>query len=262
MPAFVMEEEDQPRTFNEQLERSGLEFFDYYLVHNIGVKTYRKAKKFDTFGFVKQMKAEGKIKNIGMSFHDTAEFLDEVLTAHPELDFVQLQINYADWESPGIQARLCYEVARKHNKPIVVMEPLKGGHLASLPPEAEELLRGHNPNASVASWGLRFAAGLDGVLTVLSGMSTEEQMRDNASCMENFAPLDEKEMELVKKAGDIYNAAPEIPCTVCRYCVEHCPQNIPIPDYFSLHNDVKRTNAPSTSALYAYYGNLTATRGK
>ena len=262
MPSLITEEDEQQITFNEQLERCGLEYFDYYLVHNIGVKSYRKAKKFNTFEFVQQMKAEGKIKNIGMSFHDTPEFLDEVLTAHPELDFVQLQINYADWESPGIQSRRCYEVARKHNKPIVVMEPVKGGHLANLPPDAEKLMKDYSPAASIASWAIRFAAGLEGVLTVLSGMTTVDQMIDNIAYMENFLPLDREEMEITKKAADIYNASPEIPCTACRYCVEGCQQNIPIPDYFSLYNDVKRTNAPSYAAQFAYYGNLAATRGK
>ena len=155
--------DDQEPIFNEQLEKCGVDYFDYYLLHNIGVMAYKKASEFDSFGFVLNKKKEGKIKKVGMSLHDTPELLDEILTAHLELDFVQLQINYIDWDNPGIQSRRCHEVARKHNKPIMVMEPIKGGTLAFVPEAAEKLMNAYNPDASIPSWAIRFAASQEGV---------------------------------------------------------------------------------------------------
>ncbi len=261
-PRMLKSVEDQERIFNEQLENCGVEFFDYFLLHNIGVSAYEQARKFDTFGFALKKKGEGKIKNLGISFHDTAELLDEILTDHPELDFVQLQINYIDWENPGIQSRKCYEVAKKHNKPVVVMEPCKGGNLALVPEKAEELMKAYNPGASVASWAIRFAASQEGVMMVLSGMSTMEQMLDNASYMADFKPLNEEEYRIINQVIDIINENTAIPCTTCRYCEEGCPKNIEIPDYFGLYNNAKGAVTDNITSQFVYYMNLTSTHGK
>ena len=261
-PRMLKSVEDQDRIFNEQLENCGVEFFDYFLLHNIGVSAYQQACKYDTFGFALKKKEEGKIKNLGISFHDTPELLDEILTAHPELDFVQLQINYIDWENPGIQSRRCYEVARKHNKSIVVMEPCKGGNLASVPEKAEELMKAYNPEASIASWAIRFAASQEGVMMVLSGMNTTEQVLDNTSYMADFKPLNEEEYRIINQVIDIINENTLIPCTTCRYCVEGCPQNIAIPDYFALYNSAKRAVTDNISSQFVYYMNLNSNHGK
>lgn len=262
LPRMLKEKADQERIFNEQLEKCGVDFFDYYLVHNIGVSSYKQACEFDTFGFVLNKKKEGKIRNVGMSFHDTPELLDEVLTAHPKLDFVQLQINYIDWENPSIQSRRCYEVARKHNMPIVVMEPCKGGSLAVVPEEAEKLMKEYTPNASIPSWAIRFAAGQEGVMMVLSGMSNLEQVIDNTSYMEDFKPLNEDESKIINKVTDIINKNTAVPCTTCRYCVDGCPKKIAIPDYFALYNSSKRATTTNFSSQFVYYLNLIENHGR
>ncbi|MDR3709297.1 MAG: aldo/keto reductase [Capsulimonadaceae bacterium] len=261
-PRMLTAVEDQDRIFAEQLEKCGVDFFDYYLVHNIGVSSYEQACKFDTFGFVQQKKREGKIRKAGMSFHDTPELLDEVLTAHPELDFVQLQINYVDWDNPGIQSRRCYEVARKHGMPIVVMEPVKGGNLAVIPPAAEALMKAYDAEATVASWAVRYAASLDDVFMVLSGMSNREQVVDNTSYMIDFKPLSDEERAIIDQVVEIINSDSAIACTTCRYCEKGCPQNIAIPDYFALYNNAKRATTKGISSQFVYYQNLTSTHGK
>lgn len=262
LPRILKAEGDQERIFNEQLEKCGVEFFDYYLLHNIGVSAYQQAQQFDSFGFVQKKKREGKIGKVGISYHDTPELLDEVLTAHPELDFVQLQINYIDWDNPGIQSRRCYEVARKHNMPIIVMEPCKGGNLALVPPKAEQLMKSYNPAASIPSWAIRFAASLEGVIMVLSGMSTMEQVLDNCSYMADFKPLNEEEYRIISQVTDLINEDTAVPCTTCRYCVTACPRNIPIPDYFALYNSSKRAVTDNISSQFVYYLNLASTHGK
>ncbi|WP_434512560.1 aldo/keto reductase [Desulfitobacterium sp. AusDCA] len=254
--------EDMERIFNEQLEKCGVDYFDYYLLHNIGVNSYKKACTFDSFGFGLRKKQEGKIKNFGMSFHDTPELLDEILSAHPELDFVQLQINYIDWENPGIQSRRCHEVARKHGKPIIVMEPCKGGNLALVPEKAKKLMKEYNPTASVPSWAIRFAASQEGVMMVLSGMNTMEQLLDNTSYMADFKPLSKKEYKIIGQVVNIINENTAIPCTSCRYCEKGCPQNIAIPDYFALYNGAKRAVTNNISSQFIYYLNLSAKHGK
>ena len=261
-PFMIQSKEEQETVFNTQLEKCGVDYFDNYLVHNMGVETYRMATEFDTFDFVLQKKKEGKVKKIGFSFHDRAELLDQILTEHPEMEFVQLQLNYIDWEDPGIQSRLCYETARKHNKPIIVMEPLKGGNLSNLPREAEELMKDANSDMSVSSWAIRYAAGLEGVFMVLSGMNTMEQLLDNTSYMSDFKPLNDEELGILKKVREIYFNNPTIPCTACRYCVDKCPENIPIPDYFVLYNNSKRAVLDVNTPQFVYYMNLASKNGK
>ena len=259
---YLKEKEDMERIFCEQLTKCGVEYFDYYLVHNLNVKHYETAQRLGAFEFVQQKKKEGKAKKIGFSFHDSAQMLDRILCDHPEVDFVQLQINYLDWESESIQSRQCYEVARKHDKPIIVMEPVKGGALARVPQSVEHLFRSHAPNASAASWAIRFAAGLDGVFMVLSGMSDMQQLLDNTAYMQSFVPLNEEERQKVMLAADLINGQISIPCTACQYCTTDCPMNIAIPEYFSLYNLQKRTETGDFSVQGVYYNNLSAERGK
>lgn len=262
-PRMLKAQEDHEVIFAEQLEKCGVEFFDYYLLHNIGVSAYQQAQQFHSFEFVQQKKREGRIRNVGMSFHDTPELLDEILAAHhQDLDFVQLQINYIDWENPGIQSRRCHEVARQYGMPIVVMEPCKGGNLVNVPAEAVALMQGYNPAMSIPSWAIRFAASQAGVFMVLSGMNTMEQIEDNTSYMDDFQPLNEDEYAIVGQVTDLINADTAIACTNCRYCVEHCPSDIPIPDYFALYNSSKRATTDNISSQFVYYLNLASKHGK
>lgn len=264
---FLKNEGDQERIFEEQLEKCGVEYFDYYLLHNLNTSYYEAVKRFDSFAFVQKKKEEGKIRHMGFSFHDTPELLDEILTAHPETEFVQLQINYMDWESQSIQSRLCWEVARKHDKPVVVMEPVKGGMLAALPEKAEQLLKEHQPERSLPSWAIRFAAGLEGVMMVLSGMSGMEQLLDNTGYMQNFEPLSGNEQALLQQVVQSINETIAIPCTACEYCVKGCPKNIAIPKYFSMYNmdnrEKLRTGDPNRWTINElYYANMAKTFGK
>ncbi len=259
---FLKTEGDQERIFTEQLEKCGVDYFDYYLLHNLNVANYRKVCRFDSFAFAARMKAEGKIRHVGFSFHDSAELLDEILTAHPETEFVQLQINYMDWENESIQSRRCYETARRHGKPVVVMEPVKGGTLARLPEEAEQRFRAVRPELSPASWAIRYAAGLDGVMMVLSGMSSMEQLRDNISYMQHFEPLNAEERAAVEDAVGIINRSMAVPCTACRYCVDGCPKQIAIPEYFALYNNAEQSLNKGFSVQTVYYANLAQTHGR
>ena len=218
------------------LKRTGAGYFDYYLLHTLQETNVRKYDKFELWDFVREQKEKGVIRHWGFSFHDGPELLDELLTKNPDADFVQLQINYADWENPKVTSRANYEVARKHGKLITVMEPVKGGNLANPPEEVRKLFKQIHPGMSCASWAIRFVASLDGILTVLSGMSNVDQMRDNLSYMKNFQPLNEEEQKAIHRAQRILGKSSTVPCTACSYCTKGCPQQIRIPDIFAAMN--------------------------
>jgi len=232
-PKTASEAKDMLQT---SLERTGAGYFDFYLLHNLGGN---RTKYFDDYGlwdYLAEQKAKGIIKHLGFSMHDSAAVLDTILTAHPEMDFVQLQINYADWDSSQVESRKCYEVARKHKKPVIIMEPVKGGALATLPEHMASMFKKEDAKSSLASWAIRYAASLEGLVTVLSGMSTLEQMQDNLAVMEDFKPLTDKEREVIKKIQEELTKMPNVPCTSCQYCVKDCPQNINIPGVLSALN--------------------------
>jgi len=262
--AFFHSLEDRDRVFSEQLEQTGAGFFDYYLLHGIEEGSYPQYEQLDCFQWLLDKKAAGLVRHAGFSFHGSPELLDEILTRHPEMEFVQLQINYLDWESEWIQSRAVYETAVRHGKPVIVMEPVKGGTLAKVPAEAEALLKAADPAMSVPSWGIRFAASLDNVMVVLSGMTTEEQMADNISYMENFVPLTDDEKQMTEKVAAIINARTAVPCTGCSYCTEGCPMQIPIPKYFSLYNEDMREDLEEKgwTVNFTNYENLTEHFGK
>jgi predicted aldo/keto reductase-like oxidoreductase len=255
LPVFLLREAaDMQNLFNRQLERSRLKHFDYYLLHSLNAQSYQTAQRFDAFGFAAKLKKEGKAVKVGFSFHDTPEVLDAILQEHPEVDFVQLQLNYVDWEDPAFRAKQLHETARLHGKPIIVMEPLKGGALVSLPENAAKLLEDEDAKRTQAEWGLYFAASLDGVFMVLSGMSTLEQVAQNAESMKNFSPLSQNQTALLKQAGTLIRKNVAVACTACGYCLDSCPQKIPIPKVFELVNDVFRfgkERLPSASLSYA-----------
>ena len=230
--------EDAVRQFEESLEHTGAGYFDMYLLHNMG---QHRTHFFDDLGiwdFVKEKKAEGKIRHYGFSFHSTPEELDEILTKHPDAEFVQLQINYADWEDPGYLSKGVYEVAQKHGKPVIVMEPVKGGLLANPPAGVAQILKEAEPEHSCASWGIRFAANLPGVLIVLSGMSDVAQMEDNLSYMKDFEGLSEEQLATIGRAREALAKVPVIPCTACDYCAKVCPMGIGISGTFTAANFV------------------------
>ncbi len=248
--------------FEEQLRRLGVDYMDYYLIHTLDRNSFRHAEENHAFEFISRLKAEGRVKHIGFSFHDKAFVLDEILGKHPEIEFVQLQINYLDWEDHNVESHRCYEVAKKHGKPVIVMEPVKGGSLVNVPAAAKKLFTEYNPGLSVASWAIRFAASLGSVVMVLSGMSNIEQVDDNLSYMKDFRPLSSEEEAVIGEAREIIVESVTVPCTACRYCVEDCPKKIAIPEYFKLYNDLKRIGAEHGEAVKAEYAELTKTHGK
>ncbi len=227
-----------PQTmFERQLERTGLDYFDFYLLHNVNKEHLEIYDRNDCWTFCEKLKREGKIKHFGFSLHDTPEFLDKVLTEHPEVDFVQLQINYLDWNNARVQSKGVYETARKHNKPIVIMEPVKGGMLADLDSSISAPLFSLGGEYSPSAYALRFAASLDGVLAVLSGMSTEAQLEENLKTFSPLVPLTERETRAIKEVREAMERLNPIQCTACRYCTDGCPEKIAIPDIFRYMNE-------------------------
>ncbi len=237
---FIKTLDDRDKVFNAQLQKTGAGYFDYYLLHGIEDGMLTSYDELDGCSWLLEKKEQGLVKHAGFSFHDTPELLDQILTEHPEMEFVQLQINYLDWESRWIRSRACYEVACKHDKPIIVMEPVKGGTLAQIPEEAAAIFKAADPTKSVPSWAVRFAASLPGVMMVLSGMNSIEQVQDNISYMDDFVPLTEDEKEMCFRVADIINSQITIPCTGCSYCTAGCPMQVAIPQYFSLYNEDMR----------------------
>lgn len=232
---FNSEKEIRP-LFEKQLESCGVDYFDFYLLHAQNKSLFEKYKKCRAYETAFALKAEGKVKHVGLSFHDTAEVLDQILNEYPEVEVVQIQLNYIDFEDPAVQSRACYEVCRKHNKPVIVMEPVKGGNLVNLPEDAKKII-GELHGGSPASYAVRFAAGFDGIFMVLSGMSNMEQMLDNTSHMKDFKPLNKTERDAISCVCDVFHSIKLIPCTACRYCTDGCPKHIPIPDLFSCMNN-------------------------
>lgn len=237
LPLFIITEESQLEPiFAQQLENCGVDYFDYYMLHNVSGFTDTAWKNVDLYSFIQKKKDEGYIKHIGISTHGNAEFLEEILFEHPELEFVLLQINYLDWDDDGIESRKCWEVARKYNKKVMIMEPYKGGFLADVPEDAEKLMKEYNPDKSVVSWAMRFVANLDDVCVVLTGASNLEQLEDNIQEFKNADPLNDDEHKILKEVSEIINSNITVDCTKCRYCVDSCPEDIDIARIFDLYN--------------------------
>ena len=253
-------EKSAKKQLETSLKRTGAGYFDYYLLHAIMENNTERYNRYGIWDFVKEQQARGIIRHYGFSFHGGPALLEQLLQQHPDVDFVQLQINYADWENPTVQARANYEIARRYGKQVVIMEPVKGGALASPPLAVRKLFDAAAPGVSYASWALRFAAGLDGVLAVLSGMSNLDQMRDNLATMTGFRPLNLEEQQVIRQAQKILGHSSAIGCTACRYCTQGCPRQIPIPDIFAAANK-QLVNGQLTDAR-ADYAEATASGGK
>ncbi len=243
--------EDRDRIFYEQLRKTGLSYFDYYLLHAIGDQNIERFEQFDCFRWLMEKKVQGLAGRIGFSFHGTPELLDKLLTKYPQLDVVQLQINYLDWESEKVRSRQCHEIAVRHGKDIIIMEPVRGGALADVPEKVKMMFKNADSKLSVPSWAIRFAAGLENVIMVLSGMSNLEQVLDNTGYMSDFKPLTQEEIKMALFAGEIISGQAEIACTGCGYCTERCPKNIAIGQYFGALN---KKDKPRYDALTAYFG--------
>lgn len=256
--SFIEREEDIRPFFEMQLERTGVDYFDTYLIHAVTVEHDRKFRACNAYEVARQLREEGKIRRLGLSFHDSPAFLEQVLTEHPELEVVQIQLNYADWDNPRVESGGVYEMCRRFHKPILVMEPVKGGALADLPPEGAAILAKLQGGSS-ASYALRYAASFPGVEMVLSGMSTPEQMEDNLAVMGDFQPLTEEERAAIEQVRTVLKTQDAIPCTGCRYCVDGCPAHIPIPQIFACCNEQKRRENWDGRA---YYTRCTVEGGK
>ena len=244
-------EEDIRPLFESQLAACGVDYFDFYLMHAQGAGNYPHFRKCRAYETAFALKAEGKVRHVGISFHDRAEVLEQILSDYPEIEAVQIQFNYVDYNDPAVQSRKCYEVCVKHNKPVIVMEPVKGGNLVNLPEDAKAVLDELH-GGSLASYALRFAAGFPGMMMVLSGMSNMEQMQDNISFMADFKPLNEAELAAVEKVQEIFKSKHLIPCTSCRYCTDGCPKHISIPDLFAVMNSKRIYNDWNADYYYSY----------
>ena len=262
LPLFSITEESQLEPiFSEQLERCGVDYFDYYLMHNVSGYSEAGWLDVDSFSFANKKKEEGYIKHLGLSTHADAEFLDNMLTFHPEREFVVLQINYLDWEDEGIQSKKCLEVARKHGKPVMVMEPFKGGFLADVPKDAEKIMKDYNPDASVVSWALRFVASLDDVCVILTGASSIDQMKENIAEFNNFTPLNDEEDKIIEEVAELINSNITVDCTKCRYCVDSCPEEIDIAKIFDYYNKDKLLGEQAWSQFGNAYVNYSKIPG-
>ncbi len=247
---FFNNRADLPGLFADQLEKTGVEYFDYYLMHALTSDFYRKFVRCGAFDFAKELKAQGKIKHIGISFHDKAEVLEQILSEHPEVEVVQIQFNYADYDDPTIQSRAVYDVCVRHNKPVIIMEPCKGGGLINLPEEAKKVLK--TLGGSPASYAIRYAASFPQVMMVLSGMSTSEQLEENVGFMADFAPLTDTENHAIDQVRAILKSQDLIACTACRYCTDGCPKKISIPDLFACYNDKKQYKDWNSDFYYMF----------
>lgn len=257
---FIEKPEQIEEQWKTSIERLGVDYVDFYLLHGINSMQNEKAEKLGAWAFLADLKQKGLVRHIGFSFHGSPENLEEILTKHPETEFVQLQINYLDWNSAKVNSRGQYEVARKFDVPVIIMEPIKGGMLTGDASPIAGLLREANPNASMASWALRFALGLEGVMVVLSGMSSYEQVADNVATFTGFAPLTADEQAVLDKAVETFNAVPRIPCTTCRYCVNDCPSKIPIPVVIETYNNYLVYNTRTN--IDGFYQMVTRNSGK
>ncbi len=262
LPAWeIKQESDIDRIFSEQCERAGVDYFDFYLLHSIeDGSNYDTYVKYDCFNWGLKMKEEGRIKHIGFSYHGSPELLEKIVDAHPEMEFVQIQLNYLDRTNPVVQSQKLYDILHKRNIPIIIMEPVRGGMLANMAPELEAKFKAKRPNDSVASWALRYVASLDGVMTVLSGMSTEEQMEDNIKTFTNFEPVTDDEMKIIDEVTDELLRLPQIGCNACKYCTDGCPMSISIPDVFRTINTLRRY--PDDWRAKNFYSGLVSRSGK
>ena len=238
MPTWALKSpEDNDKFVKEMLERLSIDYFDLFLIHNINVPWLEKAEKNNTFEYVKKMKENGIAKKIGISFHDKAELLKEVLDKYGEmLDVVQLELNYLDWDDPSIESRKCYELCVKHDLDVIVMEPLKGGVIVNQPESIKKEFNQFNPNKSIASLAIKFCASLENVKMVLSGMNKMDDLIDNCNTYENFTPINQEEIDFLEKMALKLKEIRIVPCSECEYCLDSCPCNIPISEYFNLYN--------------------------
>ena len=256
--SYFKKEEDIRPFFESQLAACGVDYFDFYLMHSQSTTNYQHYRDCRAYETAFALKAEGKVRHVGISFHDRAAVLEQILTDYPAIEVVQIQFNYADYENPSIESRAVYEVCRRHQKPVIVMEPVKGGGLIQLPEEAKAVLDGVG-TGSYASYAVRYAASFEGVFMVLSGMSNYEQLADNVSYMKDFQPFTSAEYKAVERVREILKQQDSIPCTACRYCVPGCPKHIPIPGLFGCYNAKKQFGDWNSDV---YYGNLTQNGGK